>query len=234
MREQVIREYVRLPNARGALSAELCYPLARTTFACLIANPHPHMGGRMSNNVVTHLAASLAAGGAVTLRFDYAGVGNSDGPPVDVAASMAAFWKTGRAPEDPLMIEDAQAALDWLRRNRPLPLVLTGYSFGAYAVTQLTYEEPDAFILISPTIAQHDFGAFTRCAVPKLVIGGEGDFATPDGTFESWAAALTEPKTVRRVVGGNHFFRDRERDIADACLAFIRRVLADGVDLACP
>src|SRR5262245_12832064 len=102
MTAQITLERVRIPVADGQLSGELAYPDGPPAFASVIVNPHPHMGGSMHNNLVTALADRVASHG-VTRRFDYRGVGESDGTRLDLADSLGEFWKTGKAPEDPLM-----------------------------------------------------------------------------------------------------------------------------------
>lgn len=180
----------------------------------------------MENNVIAHLAGSLAADGGVTLRFDYAGVGASEGARIDVAKSMSVFWATGRAPEDPLMIQDARSAMDWLARQCDRPLVLIGYSFGAYAATRLVDAQSGAagLVMISPTLDRHDFSAAADRAMPKLVVYGDEDFATSRAAVERWVGSLRGPKTVKYVPGGEHFFKGREEVIAGACREFVARV----------
>lgn len=216
---RLCRERVRIPGPRGNLDAELCYPEGETRFACLLVNPHPYMGGRMANNVIAHLAESLARSGGVTLRFDYAGVGESDGAPVDVAKSMSIFWETGRAPEDELMVHDARSALAWLTEQCDQSLVLLGYSFGAY-VAGLMAEEVTGLILISPTLTHHDFSAAANRGIPKLVVYGDEDFATLPETVERWVETVRGVKAVQYIPGGAHFFKGCECVIGEACDRF--------------
>src|SRR6202790_3998673 len=91
-------------------------------FAALVCHPHPRHGGTMHNKVVYRIARGLRRAGTVVLRFNFRGVGRSHG----VHAHL-----TGE-------IEDARAALGWLRARYPnLPFALAGFSFGARVVTRL-------------------------------------------------------------------------------------------------
>ncbi len=226
MSEAMLREYVRFRGGASMLAGELAYPLGRAEHACLLFNPHPYMGGRMDNPLIARLAARLAECGAVTLRFDYAGVGNSDGPSINVAEAMARFWETGSAPIDPGMLEDGRAARDWLRRETGLPLALAGYSFGAHVADTLIDPHLRAVVMISPTITQHEYAQAAGVPIPKLVVHGDNDFATPRGDLEAWFAGLPEPKQLHRVPGGEHFFRGQEGGVAEICAVFVTEVFS--------
>lgn len=216
-REGVMREAVRFRGGRGALAGELAYPWGAAQFCCLLVNPHPFMGGSIGNRLVKALSLGLAEAGAVTLRFDYGGVGLSGSPPVNVAASMAQFWQTGSAPEDPALVEDARYAARWLRSQSGLPLTLVGYSFGAYAAACLTDESPAAMVLISPTVGKHDFGAAVNARILRLVLYGDDDFATPAAAMEAWLRTLRGPYESHRLPGGQHFFRGKEEEVVRLC-----------------
>lgn len=214
-------ERVRIQGNTGLLSGELAYAWDSPVGSCLLLNPHPYMGGRMDNPVIQAMAAHLASQGWITLRFDYAGVGESEGPPIDVASSMAVFWETGHAPIDDGMLADAASAAEWLESQADLPLALIGYSFGAFAASTLIERAPSAMILISPTITRHDFSPLEAFGAPKLVLYGENDFATPRGQLDAWYNALSEPKSLQCIDGGDHFFRGQEQVVAGRCLEFL-------------
>lgn len=213
-------ERVRIPGPRGKLPGELAYAAAEPSLAVLLVPPHPHMGGSMENNIIRHLAADLPSIGAATLRFDYAEI-------ADVPASMAQFWQTGHAPEDPLMTEDAAAAQTWLARAARTPQVVIGYSFGAFVAIQLAARtRPAALVLISPTIGQHDFSHLRRFSGPTLVIYSDDDFATPALRIERWLSTMRPQLESRCIAGANHFFLNRESELTGICQRFIQSALA--------
>lgn len=226
MTTEILQERVQFAGSRSMLIGELAYPMTATTFSCLLVNPHPYMGGQMVNSLIRHLAAALAAQGAVTLRFDYSGVGDSAGNRVDTVTAMARFWETGTAPDDPRMVEDVGGALDWLIAQSDLPTAVIGYSFGAHAAVASLSPQVWALILISPTVCQHDFSGLDSFSGPVLVVHGEDDFATPRPQLESWFKRLREPKQVCFVPGGEHFFRGCEDRVVDACAGFLDGWLA--------
>ena len=227
MSSEVLTERVFFPGPAGRLAGELAYPVkASPRRACLLVNPHPYMGGRMGNNVVTRLAAGLPEADTITLRFDYAGVGESErdpARPVDVARSMSEFWATGRAPEDPGWIEDARAALCWLHEQAPAPLVLIGYSFGAHVAATILDDRVRELVLVSPTPARHDLSSVRTRTCPKLIIYSDNDFATPAEVTERWVAGLPEPKRAVRISGAEHFFRGAEPRLIAVTRDFLAR-----------
>lgn len=229
MNDVILQERVTVTGACGPLAGELAYPPGEANYACLLAGPHPYMGGHQDNNVLRAVAHRLPLGGAVTLRFDYGGVGDSIGPRIDVAAAMAQFWQTGVAPQDPTMVEDARSAGLWLLEQTRLPLAVVGYSFGAYAATAGLADVVRAMVLISPTLRQHDFSGLNRRVLPKLVLYSDNDFATPAERVRDWLANLSEPWTAHCISGAEHFFRGREDEAASHCEAFLAAAIeSDG------
>lgn len=222
---EVLQEIVRIDSSRGWLAGELAYAESDVTAAVLLINPHPLMGGRMDNRLVVRLAERLSRSGIACLRFDYGGVGESDGDPVDVAASMTQFWDTGTAPEDPLMVEDAKAALEWLRQNVDRPIAVIGYSFGAYAATRIVDSAVASLILITPTISRHDYTHFQNIDLATLIVHSDNDFATDLSQLKAWIETLPGPTSTRSFPGADHFFRAQESNVADACAEFVVRTV---------
>jgi alpha/beta superfamily hydrolase len=180
----------------------------------LLAGPHPLLGGSMHNNVVRGLGDGLARHGFATLRFNYRGVGGSEGPAGDVAASLAAFWQTSCGPDEPYYQADVNAACAFLRSaaGHDLPLGLVGYSFGC---TLLPAALPAghgaaALVLVAPTVGAHDYAAFEAVDRPKLIVAPEGDFAADAGLLSAWFARLPGRKTLVRPRLDSHFFRGFE------------------------
>lgn len=220
MLAELTTETVRISAAGGMLAGKLTYPFDDTSFASLIVNPHPHMGGRTGNRVLVRLAEVLAGQGGVVLSFDYSGVGESDGSRIDIAESMSRFWQTGSAPEDPRMIDDTRQATAWITEATKLPLMLVGYSFGAYAATLALTDNVGALVLISPTVKQHDFLALQRRMIAKLIVYSDNDFATSQSDMEIWTKDLPQPLETCCLPGGDHFFRGQEDAVANACRDF--------------
>jgi len=154
--------------------------------AVVVCHPHPMYGGTMHNKVVYRMARGLRHSGAVVLRFN--------------------FRKTGVVEEG---MEDAKAALGWLRARYPdLPWAMAGFSFGARVATQVACEEAGArFVLAAGFPTRWGKPGFLEaCAVRKIFVQSTNDQYGPRGEFEAMFATLGEPKEVRWVEASDHFF----------------------------
>lgn len=214
-RRDIVEEGVVIPRDQQPLDGVLAYPLVgQPTRAALVVGPHPLMGGRLENNVVRGVGRGLAEHGWLTLRFEFTGAATS--PEV-----MEAFWKTGRAPDDPQRADDAQAALDWFRQTAAAPLVLIGYSFGASLLAELVQAHVIGVVMIGATLAQHDYSALARLPVRKLVIAADNDFATPLETTRRWWHAAAEPKRLVVIPAAEHFYRGQEEEIVAEIVSWL-------------
>ena len=115
--ELVVAESVRFPAGGFLLEGELTYPEESVPLAgAVVAGPHPLLGGTMHNNVVAALTRDLAHRGLATLRFNYRGTGQSEGPPVDVVSRLAEFWKTSHISEESAYQEDLVSTVSSSRK----------------------------------------------------------------------------------------------------------------------
>jgi len=183
-----------LTGPAGRLEALLEEPEhGEPRFAALACHPHPLYGGTMHNKVVYRLARGLRHAGAVVLRFNFRGVGSSDGTHANL---------TGE-------IEDARAAIDWLRERYPgLPYALSGFSFGSRVITRLGCEAHGAQFLMSlgfPT-RMGDADYLGECPAPRLFIQSTHDQFGPRPEIEALYDRLPEPKLLRWVEAADHFF----------------------------
>ena len=192
-----VAEAVRFTAGPYRLEGELLYPEAVAPWgAVVVANPHPLLGGDMGNNVVRGLTDGLAERGLATLRFNYRGVGRSEGKPADVAVHLARFWETSHVSDELDLSRDLETAVSFLRGALPagLPVAVVGYSFGCALLPRLQcVEELDALVLIAPTVAKHDYEPFRTVTRPLLVIAPEDDFATDAEELRRWFDRLAAP-----------------------------------------
>lgn len=204
------------------LEGELTYASGPAVGLAVIAGPHPLLGGSMQNNVVRGLAEGLARRGVATLRFNYRGVGNSDGPAADVAAHLAEFWATSHVADEPGYREDFAAAADFLRDGLGgrSPAALIGYSFGCSLLPYAPCgDEP--LVLVAPSVGTHDYAAFSDLPNPLLVVASEDDFAAAAGRAARWFDGLAGPKRLIRGRFDNHFFRGHEEWLAGEVFNFL-------------
>jgi alpha/beta superfamily hydrolase len=223
----LVVEGVRFPAGPYELEGELAYGEEpyHPRGCAVIAGSHPFLGGNMHNNVVRGLGDGLAEQGLATLRFNYRGVGRSQGPPVDVARHMATFLETSHVPGEMDLGQDVQAAVAFLRQvisPRP-PLALIGYSFGCALLPQVGTEEPPAaLVLIAPPLGKHDYRGFTSARSPILVIASEDDFALDAVSLRRWFEHLPAPKRLVLAALDNHFFRGHEPWLVQTVAAFLQ------------
>jgi alpha/beta superfamily hydrolase len=183
-----------LDGPAGKLEALLEPPEDREPHAAaLVCHPHPLFGGTLHNKVVYRTARALRNSGCVVLRFNFRGVGQSHGEHADGVGE----------------IEDARAALDWLRARYPgLPYTLAGFSFGSRVILSLGCGLPDVVRLIAlgfPAKRERvDFLA--SCTAPKVFIQSTHDEYGPPAEMEAFYAQVSEPKQLIWVEAGDHFF----------------------------
>ena len=172
-------------------------------FAALVCHPHPLYGGTLDNKVVHRVASTLHDLGGATLRFNFRGVGRS----------------AGRFDDGTGELEDARAALGWLRARLPgTALLVAGFSFGAWVAARLAASESAVgrLVLVGPPVAGADFAALRTSQVPKLVIQGTADETCPLSALEPEFATWAEPRRLEKVEGATHFFDRRLGGLAKA------------------
>jgi uncharacterized protein len=223
--DALVVESVRFVSGQYRLEAELGYPEGDSPAgAVLLAGPHPLLGGHMRNNVVCGVGDGLARRGFVTLRFNYRGVGGSEGPALDTVAHLARFWQTSWVPDESHHQDDLIAARDYLLSvaGKSLPLALVGYSYGCSLLPPVLANRADSpLVLIAPTVGTHHYVGFESLTNPKLVVAPEGDFATDTSRLLDWFTGLCEPKRLQRPQLDSHFFRGHEDALATTIAAFL-------------
>jgi hypothetical protein len=179
-----------IPGPAGRLEALLEEPEAgEAAGAALVCHPHPAHGGTMHNKVVYRMARGLRRSGAVVLRFNYRGVNLSE----------------GRYAHGIGELEDARAALDWLRGRYPnLPLTSAGFSFGSRIALKLGAGRLIAAGL--PTSYHRDLAELERCSAPKLFLQSTRDQYGPRAELERFFATLADPKRLVFLEARDHFF----------------------------
>jgi alpha/beta superfamily hydrolase len=225
--DAVVVESVRFPSGPYSLEGELAYgeEARAPRGAVVLAGSHPLLGGTMHNNVVRGLGDGLAGRGFITLRFNYRGVGGSEGPAVDVARHMAEFLATSHAPGEMDLWRDVQAAVASLRRSlaADLPLTLVGYSFGCSLLPLVDVGgRPGACVLIAPPLGRHDYASVAGVRRPILVVASENDFASTPGEVRAWFGRLPAPKRLVLEARDNHFFRGHEGWLVETVWDFLR------------
>ena len=172
---------------------------AEPALAALVCHPHPLYGGTLHNKVTHRVASTLHARGAAVLRFNFRGVGKSEG-----------VHDRGRGE-----LHDSLAVLDWLRRRYPGARVwVAGFSFGSWVATRVAAAESavEQLIMVAPGVHTQTFEEMRTCPVPKLVIQGTADTVCKPENLERAYPTWAGPKRLEWVEGAGHFF---DRQLAD-------------------
>jgi len=175
----------------GRLEAIVGCPSAALSAVAVICHPHPLHGGTMQNKVVHTLARTLTSLGVACLRFNFRGVGKSDGE-----------FANGVGEAD-----DCIAAAGWLVAREPgVPLWLAGFSFGGgVALRAAQCLTPERLILIAPSVSLHGFDELTTNR-PTLVIQGEADEVVSPEAVRAWIQRRAPQAEYRSLAGVGHFF----------------------------
>jgi hypothetical protein len=178
----------------GRLEALLEEPEDAVPRLCaVVCHPHPLFGGTMHNKVVYRLARGLRRAGIVVLRFNFRGVGASAGEHAHLEGE----------------IEDARAALAWLRARYPaLPYALAGFSFGSRVITRLGCESAGAAFLMAAGFPTR-WGppdSLENCVAPKIFIQSTNDQYGPRAEMEAMYQRFAEPKELHWIESADHFF----------------------------
>ncbi len=187
MNSQTLRQMV--PGPAGAIECAIDTPAVAERGVAVICHPHPQHGGTMDNKVAQTLARAAVALGWRSVRFNFRGVGGSEGG-----------WDEGRGE-----IDDALAVIAAHRRAGE-PLLLAGFSFGAYVASQAANRLPDdakpqRMVLVGPSTQKQQLPAVPADTV---VIHGEADDVVPLSATLDWARPQSLPVIV--FPGTGHFF----------------------------
>ena len=202
----------------GRIEARYHHSKASGSPIAILLHPHPTFGGTMNNPIVHTLYQMFGSRGFSVLRFNFRGVGRSQGIFENGAGELA----------------DAASALDWLQSyNREAKICWnTGGTFGACRSMQLLMRRPEisGFISVAPLAKHYDFSFLAPCPASGLFINGEKDTVTPPEAVHSLVSKLKTQKGIvidHKVVGGaNHFFQEKIEDLSRICSTYLDKRLA--------
>jgi hypothetical protein len=181
-------------------------PEGPSVAAAVVCHADPMQGGTMHFKAVFRAARALQSAGLAVLRFNFRGVGRSQGVHDD-----------GRGEQ-----EDARAALSELERRYPgLPLVLGGFSFGAVVALRLAAREARVravFALGFPLTRFGDAATLAAPRQPRLFVQGERDELGGGESLRALVEPLPPPRELVVVPGASHFF-DGRLDALQAAIA---------------
>ena len=166
----------------------------------------------MHNKVVFKVAQTLQTLGMPTLRFNFRGVGHSTGT-----------YDEGRGEMD-----DARYALDFLSRRYPgLPVIMAGFSFGAYIGLRVAAVDDRVQVMIGLGVPARMFeGDYLQGShKPKLIIHGTNDELALYDLAVQWFEQVPAPKSMVAVQGADHFFQGHLEEVQAIIATFVRNVM---------
>jgi hypothetical protein len=168
----------------------------------LVLHPHPEHGGTMNNKLVYNVFHIFRARGFSVLRFNFRGVGRSQ----------------GRFDNGMGELSDAASALDWMQGINPNAKFcwISGFSFGAWIAMQVLMRRPEihSFIAVAPPANMFDFTFLAPCPSSGLIIHGSHDEIVPEIDAATLAQKLQAQRQIeidyRVIKGANHLFESKE------------------------
>ena len=182
----------------GRLEGRYSHSKVKNAPLALVLHPSPEYGGTMNNKINYMMFQAFAARGFSTLRFNFRGVGRSQG-----------MFDKGEGE-----LSDAASALDWMQELNPnAPYVwVGGFSFGAWIGMQLLMRRPEVqgFISVAPPANTEDFSFLAPCPTSGLMLQGSKDDVVVEESVADLVERLHLQKGIgidyRVIDGANHFF----------------------------
>jgi alpha/beta superfamily hydrolase len=192
---------VMINGPEGRLEARYHHSEVPNAPIALVLHPHPQHGGTMNNKLVYTVYHIFRARGFSVLRFNFRGVGRSQ----------------GRFDNGLGELSDAASALDWMQTINPNAKYcwISGFSFGAWIAMQVLMRRPEihSFIAVAPPANMYDFTFLAPCPSSGLIIHGARDDLVPESDVATLAQKLQSQRQIeidyRVIKGANHLFDDK-------------------------
>lgn len=205
---------VRFPCGDINLEGEWLVPDGKGPFPCVVVcHPSPPNGGDMFNNVVAAVCQALTLQSITAFRFNFRGVGNSEGSYGEGIAER----------------EDVKAALDFALSSADVDsekVGLAGYSFGGMVALNVAPQDKrvNHLAVIASPVPGANWEQFKAYDKPKLYIIGDADQMCPLEIFRQQLKDIPHPEQYQLMLGADHFFHDYEEEVG----RIVSRFFADG------
>ena len=179
--------------------------------AAVVCHPHPMYGGSMFNNVVDAILAAMWQLGYATLRFNFRGVGASEGE-----------HDGGRGERD-----DATAAMTYLHSQAGVAkngAVMAGYSFGAMVAVAAGYEHADVsrIVAVALPLSMTEARVPAGATKPLLLVSGDHDSYSPVAGLTTLREKIGKSARLEIIKGADHFFGGSEAELSRVIAASLR------------
>jgi uncharacterized protein len=183
----------------------------------MILHSHPQAGGTMNNKIVQLLYKDFVRRGFAVLRFNFRGVGKSQGTFDNGIGELS----------------DAASALDWVQQIHPEAQTtwVAGVSFGAWIGMQLLMRRPEikGFISIAPPANMYDFSFLAPCPASGLIAHGERDTVSPPESVVKLVNKLSQQRGITIdyscLENADHYFSGRVDELEEICEAYLDKRL---------
>jgi alpha/beta superfamily hydrolase len=203
-------------GADGRLEGRYHHGKGGTAPLAVILHPHPLHGGTMNNKIVYDLFHVFARRGFSVLRFNFRGVGRSQGS-----------FDHGQGE-----LRDAAAALDWMQSYSPSSSCwVAGISFGAWIGMQLLMRRPEVhgFISVSLPANMYDFSFLAPCPSSGLMVHGGNDTVVPAESVSKLVQKLSQQRGIKIdldvIPDADHFFSGHLKQLVGAVDRYVDRAL---------
>ncbi|MEM6625895.1 MAG: alpha/beta hydrolase [Pseudomonadota bacterium] len=208
-----------IPGPGGRIEARYQEAAVEGAPIALILHPHPKAGGTMQDPVTITLYEMFVKRGFSTLRFNFRGVGRSQGE-FDAGVSE---------------LSDAAYVLDYMEglTENPKYCWVAGSSFGAWICLQLLMRRPeiDGFIAVAPPANHYDLAFLAPCPASGIIISGDKDVVAPPSDIERSLTKVRVQKgeVIERetVPGANHFFQNKLEELETVAATYLDRRLEE-------
>ncbi len=193
----------------GLLECILDQPTEINTLnVAIVCHPHPLHGGTMGNKVVTTLSRTLQELGMPVIRFNFRGIGQSEGGYANTVGEL----------------EDLYAVMDWVQKEYPQHNIwLAGFSFGSFISAKAASQRKVAqLISVAPPVQNFDFKNIPFISCPWVVVQGEEDEVVPSGLVFEWLASRAEKPRLIRFPGIGHFFHGHLTSLREELLKILK------------
>jgi len=193
------------------LEGEWLLPEGKGPFpGVIVCHPYPPRGGDMLNQVVTTICQKLAEQAVAAFRFNFRGVGGSEGS-----------FGEGITEQ-----EDVKAALDFVLSSPDInggKVGLAGYSFGAVVALRVALQDERAslLVLVSAPLSEPDWEQLKGYGRPKLLVVGETDQMIPLEGFRQHIKDVPHPEQYHVIPGADHFWAGHEEEVAQKVATFL-------------
>ncbi len=197
---------VSIEGSGGILEALIESPDGVIEGTAIVCHPHPLYGGTLNNKVVYTLAKVYRQLGLRSVRFNFRGVGRSE----------------GRFDHGNGEIEDCEAVIQWCRHQwSQAPLHLAGFSFGAHVALRVALAQPPAsLITVAPALGKVKRDPSGPICPWSLILADDDDVVDPQHAIR-WAKSLPQIPTICHVNGGGHFFHGRLTELGACAREFL-------------